>query len=133
MNQFDGTGNTSWFRRNSHRYGFILRYPRNKEEITQTIYEPWHFRFVGLPHSTIIHQNGWVLEEYIDLIREYTIDEPMQQQVGDTLYEIYFVTDINIPIPFYSNYEISGNNVDGFIVTIVREPYDPDVVIDVSI
>jgi len=133
MNQFEGTGNSSWFRRNSHRYGFILRYPQGKEPITKVAPEPWHFRYVGLPHSTIMHQNSWTLEEYIELLRDYTFEEPMQQEIGDTLYEIYFVADTNIPIPFYSEFEISGNNVDGFIVTIVRLPYDPDVVIDVSI
>ena len=133
MNQFDGTGNTSWFRRNSYRYGFIHRYPRDKEEITKTAHEPWHFRYVGLPHARIMHQNNWALEEYIELLREYTFDEPMQQEIGDTLYEIYFVKGTDIPIPFYSEFEISGNNIDGFIVTIVRVPYDPDVVVESSV
>lgn len=45
-------------------YGFILRYPKNKKEITGIGYEPWHFRYVGLPHSQIMTQQKWTLEEY---------------------------------------------------------------------
>lgn len=45
-------------------FGFILRYPKNKKEITGIGYEPWHFRYVGLPHSQIIMQQKWTLEEY---------------------------------------------------------------------
>ncbi|KAF1302536.1 D,D-carboxypeptidase/D,D-dipeptidase VanXY [Enterococcus saccharolyticus] len=51
-------------------YGFILRYPKNKEELTGIAYEPWHFRFVGLPHSEIIMNQGWVLEEYLEYLKE---------------------------------------------------------------
>lgn len=133
MNQFEGTGATAWFRRNAHNYGFILRYPRNKEAITQTAFEPWHFRYVGFPHAIIMRDNDWSLEEYIELLREYTFDEPMLQEVDEVLYEIYFVEGTSIPLPFHSEFEISGNNIDGFIVTIVRQPFDPDVVIDTAI
>lgn len=49
-------------------YGFILRYPKGKEELTGIGYEPWHFRYVGTPHSEIITKYGWTLEEYIDFL-----------------------------------------------------------------
>ncbi|EAC9448679.1 D-alanyl-D-alanine carboxypeptidase family protein, partial [Listeria monocytogenes] len=45
-------------------YGFILRYPADKQEITGIGYEPWHFRYVGLPHSQIMANQQWTLEEY---------------------------------------------------------------------
>ncbi|MDT2986133.1 D,D-carboxypeptidase/D,D-dipeptidase VanXY [Enterococcus casseliflavus] len=45
-------------------YGFILRYPADKQEVTGIGYEPWHFRYVGLPHSQIIASQQWTLEEY---------------------------------------------------------------------
>ena len=48
---------------NCYKYGFILRYPKNKEEITGYEYEPWHFRFVGLDLAEKIHENGLTLEE----------------------------------------------------------------------
>jgi D-alanyl-D-alanine carboxypeptidase len=130
---FTGTGNTAWFRRNSYNYGFILRYQQHKTEITQTAYEPWHYRFVGLPHSVIMARNDWCLEEYIELLRNYTFEEPFTFELGDILYEIYFTTSTQVPLPINSEFEISGNNIDGFIVTVNRLEFDPDVIIDVSV
>ena len=43
---FDGTGDYEWFKNNSWKYGFVLRYPESKEKITGISYEPWHFRYV---------------------------------------------------------------------------------------
>lgn len=54
-----------WVNENCWRYGFIIRYPLGREDITKITYEPWHLRYVGLPHSQIMHEKGWVLEEYI--------------------------------------------------------------------
>jgi D-alanyl-D-alanine dipeptidase/carboxypeptidase len=58
------------FLANMAKYGFILRYPKGKEEITSISFEPWHFRYVGTPHSEIMAQQGWVLEEYLDFLEE---------------------------------------------------------------
>ena len=51
--------------KNSWKYGFIIRYPLFKKHITGIRFEPWHIRFVGLPHSEIIYKEGLTLEEYI--------------------------------------------------------------------
>lgn len=51
--------------KNSWEYGFIIRYPLFKKHITGIRFEPWHIRFVGLPHSEIIYKEGLTLEEYI--------------------------------------------------------------------
>ncbi len=53
-----------WLMENSWKYGFILRYPKDKEEITGYRYERWHYRFVGEKISKIIHENNLSLEEY---------------------------------------------------------------------
>ncbi|MEG0457351.1 MAG: M15 family metallopeptidase [Oscillospiraceae bacterium] len=58
----------SWLASNSYKYGFILRYPNNKTKITGTIYEPWHFRFVGKQAAQEIFESGLTLEEYIEKI-----------------------------------------------------------------
>lgn len=50
---------------NSYKFGFILRYPKNKTSITGYYYEPWHFRYVGLIHAKYIYINDLTLEEYI--------------------------------------------------------------------
>ena len=54
-----------WLAENSWRYGFILRYPRDSIEITGVIYEPWHFRYVGIEHAQAIFEGGYIFEEYL--------------------------------------------------------------------
>ena len=49
-------------------YGFILRYPKGKEDITGIDYEPWHIRYVGQPHARLIMEHGLTLEEYVDAL-----------------------------------------------------------------
>jgi D-alanyl-D-alanine carboxypeptidase len=53
-----------WLANNSYKYGFILRYPKGKEEITGIQYEPWHFRYVGVDVATSIYNQRSTLEEY---------------------------------------------------------------------
>lgn len=55
-----------WLMENCWRYGFILRYPKDKSDITGIIFEPWHYRYVGLKHARKIHKAGICLEEYLD-------------------------------------------------------------------
>ena len=54
-----------WLNNNCYKYGFILRYPKGKEFFTKYNYEPWHYRYVGIEHSKIIHENNLTLEEYL--------------------------------------------------------------------
>lgn len=55
-----------WLMNHCQDYGFILRYPKDKEEITAIIYEPWHYRYVGKEHAKKIMEKGLCLEEYIE-------------------------------------------------------------------
>lgn len=59
-----------WLAEHAREYGFIVRYPENKENITKITYEPWHFRYVGVEHATYIEEHGLTLEEYLDLFKE---------------------------------------------------------------
>jgi D-alanyl-D-alanine carboxypeptidase len=129
---FTGVGSTSWFRRNSYTFGFVLRYPQDKTDITGTSYEPWHFRYVGLPHSYIMVHNNWCLEEYLELLREHTFDEPFEAEYEGVLYRIYFTTETEVPIPYNSMFDISGNNIDGFIVTTYQPDSHDSMIIDVT-
>lgn len=64
----DAYGSTvegKWLAEHAHKYGFILRYPKDKEHITGVIYEPWHFRYVGVDAATEIYEKGLCLEEYL--------------------------------------------------------------------
>lgn len=59
------TPENRWLRDNAYRYGFILRYPKGKEEITGVIYEPWHFRYVGSYIAKYMYIEGFTLEEFL--------------------------------------------------------------------
>lgn len=70
-NSFDNTNfeNTfayNWLINNSYKYGFILRYPKGKEHITNISFEPWHFRYVGKEASKVIYEENICLEEFIE-------------------------------------------------------------------
>lgn len=62
---FCKTKEYDWLLKNSYKYGFILRYPKNKSDVTNITFEPWHFRYVGLEHAKYIMENRICLEEYI--------------------------------------------------------------------
>ena len=58
----------SWLKKNSYKYGFIQRYPPEKDSITGISYEPWHYRYVGKKAAEDIYKKGLCLEEYIQMI-----------------------------------------------------------------
>ena len=58
----------TWLADNAWKYGFILRYPEDKTEITKTDYEPWHYRYVGAESAAKIYESGLCLEEYIGMM-----------------------------------------------------------------
>ncbi len=57
-----------WLKEHAHEYGFILRYPKGKEEITKIEFEPWHYRYVGVKAAKEITESGLCLEEYVQMI-----------------------------------------------------------------
>ncbi|WP_044022140.1 D-Ala-D-Ala carboxypeptidase VanY [Bacillus sp. SG-1] len=67
---FENTPEGKWLNENAHKFGFILRYPRGKEEITGYQYEPWHFRYVGKEAAKVIYENDWTLEEYFKNVKK---------------------------------------------------------------
>ncbi|MFF2242303.1 VanY-A/VanY-F/VanY-M family D-Ala-D-Ala carboxypeptidase [Bacillus thuringiensis] len=107
-----------WIEENVWKHGFVLRYPKNKSNITGIQYEPWHIRYVGLPHSAIMQEKKFTLEEYLDFLKEKkeisTNVEGEEYKVS--YYKVSNNTTINVPIN--QHYEISGNNMDGVIVTV---------------
>lgn len=58
----------NWLEKNSAKYGFILRYKKEKSDITNVIFEPWHFRFVGEEHAKAMNEKDMCLEEYINYL-----------------------------------------------------------------
>ncbi len=60
-----------WVAENCHKYGFIIRYPKDKEEITGYMYEPWHVRYLGVDTATAVVESGLCLEEYLGITSKY--------------------------------------------------------------
>ena len=61
---FDQTDAFKWLQKNAHKYGFILRYPKDKEEITGYAYESWHYRYLGKDLATKVKKSGLTYDEY---------------------------------------------------------------------
>ncbi len=62
---FEDTDEFKWLTENAADYGFIMRYPKEKQDITKVIYEPWHWRYVGVELAKELKDSGLVLEEYM--------------------------------------------------------------------
>lgn len=62
---FEDTAEFKWLTENAADYGFIMRYPKDKQDITKVIYEPWHWRYVGVELAKELKDSGLVLEEYM--------------------------------------------------------------------
>ena len=71
-NYFADTPEAAWLEEHCAEYGFIIRYPRNKEDVTGYAYEPWHIRYIGKEKARIITASGLTLEEYYGLTSFYS-------------------------------------------------------------
>ena len=122
---YDGTGEYAWINENCAHYGYVLRYTEDKQDTTGIQAEPWHYRYVGQPHATYMMENNVCLEEYLTLLKNYTADEPLSITNWDgEIYQVYYVAadtsadSTYIMVPPNAKYTVSGNNSDGFIVTV---------------
>lgn len=68
--EFENTSEFEWLSENAYKYGFILRYPKGKEDITEITYEPWHYRYVGKENAKKIYDSGLCLEEYMQTVNK---------------------------------------------------------------
>ncbi len=68
-NEFEDTAAFEWLSKNAQNYGFILRYPKDKQEITGITYESWHWRYVGIKNAKIMKEKDMCLEEYIEYLK----------------------------------------------------------------
>ena len=69
-NKFEDLDGFKWLQKNAENYGFILRYPKHKEDITKISYESWHWRYVGEEHAKKMNELDMCLEEYIEYLQE---------------------------------------------------------------
>ncbi len=115
-----------WIYENAAKYGFVLRYPDGKTNITGITNEPWHFRYVGKGHASYMTEKGLVLEEYTDLLYSYPYDgEHLSFSYDGVDYEVFYLAfdgeaEKQIAIEEGTLYSLSGNNIDGVIVTLTK-------------
>ncbi len=126
-NIYKPEGTYAWIAENAHNYGFILRYPEGKEsffDATITDRTSATFRYVGVAAATYMAENKICLEEYLQTVKTFTIDNMLKITNGGNTYGVYYApanangaTSFSVPagnVPF----EVSGNNSDGFVVTV---------------
>lgn len=105
-----------YVQKHCNEYGFIIRYPNGKENITGYSFEPWHIRYVGKPHATFMYLSGLVLEEYLELFEIgsfYTFDGYIiSRQLGDALQIPKALTDVIVSPDNTGSYIISGHWTD---------------------
>lgn len=122
---FSAKGNYEWFAENAGNYGFIVRFPEDKQEITGEKPRAYTYRYVGIPHAVYINSNNLCMEEYIEELKSHTIDNPLEIIADGRNYSVYYtaaeISDVNeILVPSNKMYTVSGNNADGFIVTVIE-------------
>lgn len=123
---FPDQGVCQLFKNRAAEHGFIQRYKSGKEHLTNIACEPWHFRYVGFPHSVIMENHDFCLEEYIAFLKRFEYaKEHLFFENEDSTIEIYYVQAAEdstvVPITNRRKYHLSGNNDDGFIVTVFHE------------
>lgn len=117
------------FRQRCADFGFVLRYPAGKETVTGIAHEPWHFRYVGVPHAAVMIQRGLTLEEYLPFLRdqsaregglEYTWPEGRAHIV---ILPARAGADTRLQVPEKGRYTLSGDNQGGFVLTEWRRDH----------
>lgn len=120
---FPHAGICQRFRRRAAQYGFIERYPAGKERITGISPEPWHFRYVGVPHAEIMGKLELTLEEYHAMLKNFRYGEnPYEYTSRGLAFQISYLPmaamgDMLTGHISRSSRMLSGNNVDGLIIT----------------
>lgn len=127
--EFPREGICQRFREKMAGFGFIERYAKEKQNVTGIDAEPWHFRYVGTPHARLMQQKGMALEEYVEWLKQFhLLQNPLSLYMQKKEIKIGYVraqgevTRIDGLDAWMSGrqdvkIEISGNNVDGFILT----------------
>ena len=114
----------NWLFENCHKYGFVIRYPADKADVTGVEDYDDYFRYVGVAHATYMKDQGFCMEEYVEKLKDYDNEKPLEIKGADgKYYAVYYVAvDGNATVKHPTNYAytISGTNEGGVIVTVDR-------------
>ncbi len=118
-----------WIADHAAEYGFVVRYPKDKEEITGHDSRTYTYRYVGTPHAAYMTEHNLCLEEYIDMLTDHTDDEPLIIATDDGNVTVYYRrsdggSSVNLDVT--ENYTVSGNNVSGYVVTLYPDDAQED-------
>lgn len=115
---------SQWLMTNCHNYGIIQRYPASKVTQTGSSASVVQYRYVGPVHAKYMHEMNYSLEEYVEAVKAYNFNKRLDITVDEAEYSLYYVKEADttkgIPVPKDASYEISGNNMDGYIVLIKK-------------
>lgn len=126
-NFYSPEGSYAWVAEHAAEYGFVQRYPDDKEgyfDDTITSRTSAAFRYVGTAAAVYMKEHNLCLEEYLEEIKNYSIDNMLEVTSGLAEYGVYYVpasttsTSTSFDVPSDKTYTISGNNMDGFIITV---------------
>ena len=120
--EFGDTEAGVWLHNNSSRYGYIVRYPRDKTEVTRIIYEPWHLRYVGVPHARYMQEHNLCLEEYIDHVKE--VDALLYWVNEGSYYKVTYAAEIPGILGEAGFLDVSSIGPDeamGYIITELKK------------
>jgi len=104
--EYTGEGQYAWINENCYKYGFVLRYPADKTDITGVEAKKNHYRYVGKEYAQVMHDNNLVLEELYGFLQKYTFEKPLNVQTpSGSRYIFYYVkkdkdnTFTTVPMP----------------------------------
>ena len=121
VEEFKNSPEGKWLYENAWKYGFTLRYLPEKKDITGIISEPWHFRYVGIPHAEYMNNNNLSLEEYIEYLKK--IEQITFEDYHGNKYQINYVQKEEYGILLGDEFDIekviavSGSTKDEYIIT----------------
>lgn len=118
---FEHTKEGEWLAANCWKYGFVVRYAKNKITVTKKSYEPWHFRYVGVPHAEYMTKYNLVLEEYIAKLHTRGKIEMISEADGKA-YKIVCTDDLSEE--FENIVSLSDDNAGRYIITMTEETED---------
>ena len=140
-NYYTAEGTYAWIAEHAAEYGFVQRYPEGKEDLfdeTITSHTAAAFRYVGVAAAVYMRDNNLCLEEYLDEVKNYSIDNMLKVTSGAAEYGVYYIpastsgsnTEFSVPNE-EKTYTISGNNIDGFVITVAlndaaQSPSEPE-------
>ncbi len=116
----------AWILNNCGKFGFVVRYPQAKDEITGVTSNNSEYRYVGVPHSYYMNESNLCLEEYLEKLRGYSFENRLEyiDPTGD-VWQMYYVKaaeegKTRVPVDKDAEYTLSGDNMGGFIVTVKK-------------